>query len=44
MRSSLACSDAADGIPFLVEESLAASGVPRSFADGVRSRLAALSD
>ena len=35
---------AADGIPFLVEESLAASGVPRSFAAGVRSRLAALSD
>ena len=35
---------AADGIPFLVEESLAASGVPRSFADGVRSRLAALSE
>ena len=35
---------AADGIPFLVEESLAAPGVPRSFADGVRSRLAALSD
>ena len=34
----------ADGIPFLVEESLAASGVPLSFADGVRSRLAALSD
>jgi len=34
----------ADGIPFLVEESLAAPGVPRSFADGVRSRLAALSD
>ena len=34
---------AADGIPFLVEESLTASGVPRSFADGVRSRLAALS-
>jgi DNA-binding CsgD family transcriptional regulator/tetratricopeptide (TPR) repeat protein len=34
----------ADGIPFLVEESLAASGVPRSFADGVRSRLAGLSD
>jgi DNA-binding CsgD family transcriptional regulator len=34
----------ADGIPFLVEESLAASGVPRSFADGVRSRLAALSN
>ena len=36
--------DVADGIPFLVEESLAASGVPRSFADGVRLRLAALSD
>jgi DNA-binding CsgD family transcriptional regulator len=35
---------AADGIPFLVEESLAAPGVPRSFADGVRSRLAGLSD
>jgi DNA-binding CsgD family transcriptional regulator len=35
---------AADGIPFLVEESLAAPGVPRSLADGVRSRLAALSD
>ncbi len=34
----------ADGIPFLIEESLAAPGVPRSFADGVRSRLAALSD
>jgi DNA-binding CsgD family transcriptional regulator len=34
----------ADGIPFLVEESLAGPGVPRSFADGVRSRLAALSD
>ena len=34
---------AADGIPFLVEESLTASGVPRSFADGVHSRLAALS-
>jgi DNA-binding CsgD family transcriptional regulator/tetratricopeptide (TPR) repeat protein len=34
----------ADGIPFLVEESLAASGVPQSFADGVRSRLATLSD
>jgi DNA-binding CsgD family transcriptional regulator len=32
----------AEGIPFLVEESLAASGVPGSFADGVRSRLAAL--
>jgi DNA-binding CsgD family transcriptional regulator len=36
--------DVADGIPFLVEESLAASGVPRSFAEGVRLRLAALSD
>lgn len=35
---------AADGIPFLVEESLAAPGVPRSFADGVRSRLAAFSN
>jgi DNA-binding CsgD family transcriptional regulator/tetratricopeptide (TPR) repeat protein len=35
---------ASDGIPFLVEESLAAPGVPRSFADGVRSRLAALND
>jgi DNA-binding CsgD family transcriptional regulator len=34
----------ADGIPFLVEESLAASGVPRSFADGVRSRLNGLND
>jgi DNA-binding CsgD family transcriptional regulator len=34
----------ADGVPFLIEESLAASGVPRSFADGVHSRLAALSD
>ena len=34
----------ADGIPFLVEESLAASGVPRSFADGVRSRLDRLSN
>ena len=31
----------ADGIPFLVEESLAAPGVPSSFADGVRVRLAA---
>jgi len=34
----------ADGIPFLVEESLTASGMPRSFADGIRSRLAGLSD
>ena len=31
----------ADGIPFLVEELLAAPGVPSSFADGVRARLAA---
>jgi len=36
--------DAAEGIPFLVEESLAASGMPRSFADGVHARLAGLSD
>ena len=36
--------DVADGIPFLVEESLAAPGVPRSFADGVRLRLATLGD
>jgi len=35
---------AAEGIPFLIEETLAAPGVPRSFADGVRSRLAGLSD
>ncbi|HYY18848.1 MAG TPA: AAA family ATPase, partial [Streptosporangiaceae bacterium] len=34
----------ADGIPFLVEESLAAPGVPNSFADGVRVRLAALTN
>jgi DNA-binding CsgD family transcriptional regulator len=34
----------ADGIPFLVEESLAAPGVPSSFADGVRVRLAGLAD
>ncbi len=33
----------ADGVPFLVEESLAAPGVPSSFADGVRARLADLS-
>ncbi len=32
----------ADGIPFLVEESLATAGVPRSFSDGVRCRLAGL--
>lgn len=30
----------ADGVPFLVEETLAAPGVPSSFADGVRARLA----
>jgi len=34
----------AEGVPFLVEESLAAPGVPRSFADGIRARLAAVSD
>ena len=34
----------ADGIPFLVEESLAAPGVPGSFAAGVRVRLAGLTD
>ena len=34
----------ADGVPFLVEESLAAPGVPSSFADGVRARLAGLRD
>jgi DNA-binding CsgD family transcriptional regulator len=34
----------ADGIPFLVEESLAAPGVPSSFAAGVRARLAGLGD
>jgi DNA-binding CsgD family transcriptional regulator/tetratricopeptide (TPR) repeat protein len=34
----------ADGVPFLVEESLAAPGVPTSFADGVRARLAGLKD
>ena len=34
----------ADGIPFLVEESLAAPGVPSSFAEGVRARLAGLSE
>jgi DNA-binding CsgD family transcriptional regulator len=33
-----------DGIPFLVEESLAAPGVPRSFAEAVRTRLAAMSE
>ena len=34
----------ADGVPFLVEETLAATGVPSSFADGVRARLAGMSD
>jgi DNA-binding CsgD family transcriptional regulator/RecA/RadA recombinase len=33
---------AADGVPFLVEEVLAAPGVPDSFAETVRSRLAGL--
>ena len=36
--------DVSDGIPFLVEESLATSGVPKSFAAGVRGLLAQLSD
>ena len=35
---------AADGVPFLVEELLASPGVPRSFADTVRTRLAGLGD
>src|SRR4029077_2868822 len=34
----------ADGIPFLVEESLAAPGVPVSFAEAVRARLADMSE
>ena len=34
----------ADGVPFLVEESLAAPGVPSSFAEAVRARMAALSE
>lgn len=34
----------ADGVPFLVEESLAAPGVPPSFAAGVRARLAGLTE
>ena len=42
--SSPAFSDLADGIPFLVEEALAAPGVPRSFAEGVRARLAGLDE
>jgi predicted ATPase/DNA-binding CsgD family transcriptional regulator len=32
-----------EGVPFLVEESLTAPGVPRSFADGIRVRMAGLS-
>jgi DNA-binding CsgD family transcriptional regulator len=35
--------DAADGVPFLVEELLAAPGVPASFAAAVAARLAGLS-
>ncbi len=31
-----------DGVPFLVEESLAASGVPEAFADSVRLRMGVL--
>ena len=34
---------AADGVPFLVEEVLASPGVPASFADTVRARLAGFS-
>ena len=34
----------ADGVPFLVEESLAAPGVPVSFAEAVRARLADMSE
>jgi DNA-binding CsgD family transcriptional regulator len=34
----------ADGVPFLVEETLASSGVPDSFADGIQSRLATLNE
>ena len=33
---------AADGVPFLVEEALVTPGIPRFFADGVRVRFAAL--
>jgi DNA-binding CsgD family transcriptional regulator len=36
--------DAADGVPFLVEELLAAPGVPASFAAGVAARLAGLDE
>lgn len=35
---------AADGVPFLVEEVLASPGVPESFTDMVRVRLAAFAD
>ena len=35
---------AADGVPFLVEELLAAPGVPASFAAGVASRMAGLGE
>jgi predicted ATPase len=35
---------AADGVPFLVEELLAAPGVPASFAAGVATRLAGLGE
>ena len=35
--------DAADGVPFLVEELLASPGVPRTFAETVERRLALLS-
>jgi DNA-binding CsgD family transcriptional regulator/tetratricopeptide (TPR) repeat protein len=35
---------AADGVPFLVEEVLASPGVPGSFADTVRARLARLDE
>ncbi len=34
----------ADGIPFLGEEALAGPGVPRSFAEGVRARLAGMDE
>jgi DNA-binding CsgD family transcriptional regulator/energy-coupling factor transporter ATP-binding protein EcfA2 len=36
--------DAADGLPFLIEELLAAPGVPRSLADSVAARLARLDE
>ena len=34
--------DVADGVPFLVEESLTSPGVPKSFADTIWARLAGL--